>query len=206
MNRGELRTEVLDIVATTVDDKLLSTTIVNRFINRAVQAISIHKDWSWLDAEATVTTVAGTTNYALPSDYLRTVSLTNSDNEPLLYLGVAEVDMADEIEAEKPIYFTLVDGEMVLSPPPTTTTILRHRYRRQEPVLDDDADVPLLPVAYHAAIAEYAAALCFRRQRNDQAASTAMDAYRSILDDFAEKPTQASSVPRIKTRAGGWMS
>ena len=205
MNRGEIRTEVLDILATTSDDKLLTTAVVNRFINRAVQAISVHKDWSWLDAEATLTTVAATSNYALPSDYLRTVSLTNADNAPLLYLDASQIDAADEIEAVEPVYFTIVDGEIVLSPTPSTTATLRHRYRRREPELDDDADVPLLPVPYHAAITEYAAALCFRRQHNDQAAGVAMDAYRSILEDAAAQPTQSNKVGRIKTRAGGWL-
>jgi hypothetical protein len=205
MNLGEIRTEVLDIVATTSDDKLLTTAVVNRFINRALQAIAAHREWSWLNAETSFATVASTATYALPSDHMRTLSVTNADNVALLYLESGQIDQADEIESDEPVYFTVINGLIELSPTPGAAYTLRHRYLRREPSLINETDTPLLPVHYHSAITEYAAALCFRRQRNEQAASTAMDAYRAILDDAIDQPTQTNQSGRIKTRAGGWL-
>lgn len=205
MNFGEMRTAVRDVLATTSGDQLNTTEVIDRFINRAVQAVSVHKDWSWLDASATITTTASQAAYTLPNDYLRTVSVTNVDNEMLVYVSASDVDASAEIESPDPIYYTVVDGEMILVPTPQSTAVLRHRYRRREPALVNDTDQPLLPTAYRSAIVEYALALCHRRARDEARAATAMDAYRSILDDVNAIPLQTTSTGRIKVRSGGWM-
>lgn len=205
MNFGEMRTAVRDVLATTSDDRLNTTAVIDRFLNRAVQAVATYADWSWLDASASIVTVVDQASYALPADHMRTVSVTNVDNEPLLYLSAPDVDPAAELETADPVYYSIVDGEMLLVPTPQSVGTLRHRYRRREPALVNDTDQPLLPVAYRPAIVEYALALCHRRARDEARAATAMDAYRAILDSASAAPLQSTSTGRIKTRAGGWM-
>lgn len=200
MNLGQLRLAVDHRTGIGLDPVAL-----NHFVAEAQAAISVEYDWPWLERTATLVTAVGTDTYAVPSDWLRTLSLRLADTEPM-YRAASLADLeSDEPSATatgEPDTFAVFGAQLVLRPVPQAVLTVTHRYVRVEPELVVDTDVPLMPAPFHHAIAEMAAALVCRR-RGDGREANFMASYggwkaRMIAEHARQRPKA-----RVRTR-GRW--
>lgn len=177
-----LRTKVLDRIGVPSTDPQFPTALLNRFVNDAVHFIETDHDWPWLDASATITTAAGTSTYAFPADYRRTRSILAPSGGQLVPMPRYAIDELDDRwptsgARGRPAGWG-VDGEqIVLRPVPNAALTLTHRYVKAEPDLAVDADTPLMPSAFHPAIAEVATWMALRRDQQDPRAVSAWAAW-----------------------------
>lgn len=193
MNLGELRRAIhrrsgIDYEATAL----------NEVINEAVQHIATEGDWPWLERYASLTTVAGTANYVMPTDWQRTRSLT-LDGDEIPFVSVRDIDDVDE----ETIGFSTSGDSFTLSPTPTSARTVKMRYIATENVLTDDAHTPKLPAAYHGAIVNWAVAEVKRRKGDLAGARVYEGIYDGWLARIRKGITRATGPRRIRVRPGG---
>jgi hypothetical protein len=121
------------------------STDAGRFINQALGRLHRALKMPTLDARATVSTVAGTNVYSLPTDFV-----TLHDDEAILYgtdvlepYDISEFDQLT-VASGQPRAFALSENLILLYPNPDAVYTLTMRYRAVQ-TLTADADVPILP-------------------------------------------------------------
>lgn len=190
--RAKLRTR-LGVPST---DALYTDASCTSLINSALHYIETEADWGWLEQEATITTVAATTDYAFPTRYRSTITITSPDGYPLERATAEHQRLLRAASGVPKVYD--VFGTMVrLAPAPTGAQALTHIYVGGEADLSADADLPLVPAVWHDAVVEYAAYLAFRRWGATTEAGSALAAYETWLEQMKRK------APRAATTTGG---
>lgn len=193
MNLGELRRAVHRRSGVDYEAGAL-----NEVINAAVQHVATEGDWPWLERAASLTLVPGTANYVMPTDWLRTRSLT-IDGDEVPFVSVRDIDDTDD----ETFGFSTSGDSFTISPTPASAGTVRMRYIATENVLLVDADVPKLPAAYHDAVVNWATAEA-KRRKGDLAGA---GAYQSLYDDWLARIrkgiARATGPRRIRVRPGG---
>ena len=170
------------------DDGLLTPDVLVDLLDEANKELEAERDWPWRETSATITTVAGTASYAMPSNWLRTTSIREANEEPMVERTTMDLDYRNPSGVTgQPIEFAVYGSTLTLSPTPDSVRTLTHRYIRDVPQLRWDADEPLMPAMFHAAIVSAAAAVAYERQGADQRAQSAqltVDRWRGrMIDD-----------------------
>jgi hypothetical protein len=143
------------------------------FLNAIQRKIAGAHPWDWTRATATVAVVAGTSDYARPSDTSRLRSVR------LVYGTVLEelshVDYEELLNARErsPLGYTAVPtawsfvapASIALWPTPGAAGTLTVRYHRVPPALTAGADVPILPAEYHDILVVGACQMMAQRER-----------------------------------------
>lgn len=192
-------TEVLDDISSFVtpvylfqnnDDTAKQLIAIAKKVGREL----VRQDWRWNEKEATITTVASTESYALPSDFRCMISETmwNSTEEEPLYGQQTPTEWA--VRKNYPIvtndeYAFRIKGNLIyINPIPDSVMTLKYDYRSNSYCTNSlgvaqsewiaDNDIPSLPEdAFLAGIAYY-----FRKGNGlsytDQEAE-----YQTILND-----------------------
>lgn len=137
--------------------------------------------WPFIEAIATVNTVAGTETLTLPADYFSVIKARiTTEGLPLEYIG--RIQYEDEIgnttATGKPTMFTIVGlNTMYLSPVPNAVYPIRLYYRKTVAELVNDADVAAIPAAYHYTVVQGAAAIALQAENEEDRAVTAAQAF-----------------------------
>lgn len=160
------RDEVLSRIGLPDDDGMAQPADLNRAINAALAEYAIEGDWPWLQAETTITTVAGTATAALPTDFVRAVSARIGDEEVAYRAPGQVIYLAND--RDQPRYYTGGIGVIQWVPTPDSTYDIVLRYVQAEPVLVADGDEPLLPANYHDYITVKAARKMAERLKDPQ--------------------------------------
>jgi hypothetical protein len=172
------------------------------WVNAAVQGIAAERDWPWLDATDTFTTVAGQIGYTLPTDWARTRSVV-VEGQNATFVSIRTGDDFDSWRDNLTYGFAIEGGELCLYPEPQSELDVTHRYVASEPALSNTNHVPLLPARFHWAVVHFAAALVFDRMGEMGKAAAQRDQWqawkRRMLDDLG----RAQGPKRIRVRAGG---
>lgn len=201
--QGEVRTRT----GTPTDDSLITSAVLIQVINAALQHNSSERDWPWLEKTATIATANGDPDYAVPADWMRTVSVIGASGVPLRRTPIDELDYLNG--AGTPRFFGIYGDQVVVKPVPVGTENLTHRYIGTQPALAAGGDTPLMPAGYHYAIVEYAAYLVFRRTGNLAEAGGALAAYedwRSKMERQADRWSDSqggalNADPALKVKA-----
>jgi len=200
VNLSEFRATVNRKTGIAVD-----STALNGFINEAVQAVGEERDWPWLSYTDTFPTQADQSDYVLPVDWSRTVSVT-VDGAPTRRINTADAD-AWEYVTDRPWFYgySIDAGVLTLKPAPSALVTVIHRYVRAEPELEVDADEPLIPERFHGAIACYAAALVLERHGDVTKADMQRAEYERWLRRMRDAMSRSQQPSRIRIRPGaGW--
>lgn len=201
-NLLELRNTLRSLGDFASGDTRISDTVVNREINRALRRIAMRHDWPWLQAKRDVITVDGLDEYSLPQDFLRLVTLDRPDVQLALYLRSPR-----EIEkyrpAGPPIVYAIYGGKLVI--PTLGGYTLRLRYIKQENVLTQDTDAPLIPDywndgIYHAALAELNKIV-----KAVDLAGVNEQRFGQWVKETQDNIQQSEASPRIYNRPGGFL-
>lgn len=197
MNLGELRTAVNRRTGIAVD-----ATALSELVNEAVQAVAEERDWPWMLYSDSFPTQSGTSDYVLPTDWERTVSVT-VDGYPTRQINVADADGWDFFEDRPGYYGYAIDGSvLILKPTPTAVATVQHRYVRSEPTLEVDSDEPLIPARFHGAIVNYTAATVCDRYGDAGRADSFRVEYERWFKRMRDATVRSQQPTRVRVRPG----
>ena len=188
-------------------DALGASADLTELINEALHAISTERDWPWLETSESISLSAGAGTDALPSNWVRTRSMTIGTYGSLTYMDAGRLDDAypDSGVTGRPRYYAVRGDTLLFRPFTDAAYTVSHVYYRSETDLSANGDTPLMPSWAHTAIVEWAAALYMLRTRDEDRAryfQERADDWLRRLQDNARRVT-APSVPRV--RSGSWI-
>ncbi len=200
----EIIARVRDRAELDATSTLMTSTVLMRMINQALEQVSLEADWPWLRASVSAVTVANTRTIALPTGWIRTLSLVETaTGDSLVRRPVRKLD--EEVSTGRP-YMYAVDGNVLsVAPIPATVYTYTHRYVRSEPVITDaTGGVPLIPQVYSQGIVEWAAIKAFQRTKQVDKAATALTDYQQWLTRVRDNVNQGKEPLRVEPRPGAW--
>jgi len=214
MNREQIRHGVYDRLGVDSSDAELPTEVIDRLINDALHYIEVREDWPWLQYPAApstpnVPTVANQDTYAMPADWLRVSEVVLIDaggnKQPLDMYSPRELDDRwPSSETGMPQEWAIYGDQLMVRPVPDGVYQLIVRYIRREPDLLDDAQVPLMPNSFHAAICEIAAWMAFRRSSQDERATDCWEAWQQWEAQMVGHRRRFRGPSRVRVRPGGY--
>jgi hypothetical protein len=207
MNRSELRTAVYERTGEPSDSSLVTSTVLNGFIQSAIDLYSTQADWPWLQESASVAVSSGTATYAVPADWARTRFMRRDDRFPLRAFSLEELytRWPDDASSGPPTEFAIDEETLIFRPTPDGSYSVTHGYLKNEPVLAADDASPLLPRRYHYGLVDYASYLVFRRTGNRTEAQLARDEWETWIRSMMDDRRRIDGPMRIRVRPGGWL-
>lgn len=145
-----------------VNQKFLSDSRCNTFINRAYHSICEAEDWPWLR-----TTTSGSAPLTI-SDLRSIFTVVDSTKDAPL-TGIDERTLIEHLDADltttgtPDYYYRTADSTLAVYPANTSHT-LKVTYLKVPTDLSADADTPVIPARYHIAIVD--GAECHARKDN----------------------------------------
>lgn len=165
----------LDIVNEALGDDFDATTWrarAQQYVNEAVHRVARRAHIPALEQTQTITTVNGTSTYALDSDAVRILSISNTDDrDPLTEVDISDIDDFDA-SSGKPQAVALSVNQFVFWPTPDGAYNLQVRYLG-DPVFSADTDTTTSigwPDDYADLLVTYARMRLFRGQDDFDAA------------------------------------
>ena len=184
-------------------------TAVKDFINRSINDIyTAELEWPFLHSDGTITTVAGTAEYALPTGYksvdVDTAYLTEASVtvETLPYIPYdqfanqfreRDLDPTTTDNRGKPEYFYLTqDDKLGLTPIPDKVYTISYEFWENHTDLSSSSDTPALDARYQDTIVARAEYYVHQLRADLQAATLKNSEYDQRLDrmrvDLINKP------------------
>lgn len=218
MNLVELRAATYLQTGLDEDDTLITPTVLNGFLNRAVHAYEAEGTWPWLQQVETIVTAANQDSYTPGAaaqlldptvQWLRTSELRVADNESDVIEWKSPTELDDKwnfTDIGPPEDFTIFADQIILRPIPDGAYNVIHRFERIERDLINETDIPTLPAIYHEVLVEYATMLCFRRSRETERYQEAMNAYNAWVAKMRARALRRADLPgRVRVRPYGWL-
>lgn len=191
--RLELRDNLREEIKIDDKERIWSDAILNRNLEtskRQVQQDGNH-DWFFNDAENTETTVAGTREYSLPSDFVRVERRTVLYNGNLMLkttLNAIKRTFSDFTQQGTPNYYYVRGTIMGLHLIPNEAKTLNYLYRKKLPDYTADSDDSGMPSEFDEAMIQYAAYLTWNdvQGRQDKAVE-AIQNYKQALEGLKQQ-------------------
>lgn len=181
--RTKLRTEYIRIDP---NGKIWSNDVLDWYINRAYT--KIQKDW-WYKwnaniEDATTTTIGGTQEYWLPSDYIA-LNLVRYQNQYLTKTDRITLKMENQnnpMVSGTPYQYYLYGGNIGFYPIPSTAMTIDLEYLKKLPKITTSQD-SLFPEEFDDAICAYAKYVAFLGNNKPEAMNSLED-YNMLRDDL----------------------
>lgn len=156
------------------------------WINAAYHEFEDAEDWQFLIVVADpLAGATGESRLTLPANYLKTMILRDVTNQKKLkYWDVHKFsrEIDDPTATGKPLYYTANGaGELQFYPVLDAGVDFRLLYLRTWSDLDDDADIPLLPVRFHYALVLGAVKYALMAESEEDRSKTAADLFGSAI-------------------------
>lgn len=201
MNLGQLRTQIDRRTRVRQD-----VAAANSFINEAINIIASYREWPWLDAVQTITTLEDVNAYDVTTTYseTRTVNINGLEAQQIYIADGDDFNAAEYVPCggyEYAIEWTAGSAGLLIFPTPPAGTTITHRYTRTEPLLSADSSSPLMPERYHSMIADKAASL-FLESIKPERAEYYRASFERSLRQMAEGAQRKASPARIRIRPG----
>lgn len=189
---------------THASDTALTDAVLMDFLTEAAGNLALEADWPWLEVKTSLATVAATSEYTPPADWLRTVSLVETSTGAALdYRHAGE---ADEIIGSGRPYIYAIDSEkIILKPIPDAVYTYTHRYVSIENIVDAGAETFRLPVPFESALRELALTYIYRAQHRLDEAGVAEAAYQKWLRRAKDNLIRSSQSRRVRVRPGSML-
>ena len=133
--------------------------IVADFVNEAQTVLySEAVNWYSLYATSTIPTIAGTAEYAVPSDMGRLIVMINETQDYVMVEDfIKNLDIADPNRGEQssPTHFTIQASNFRLYPVPSAVETLRYRYYKVPATLATNSATSDLPIECEPSLMEW---------------------------------------------------
>ena len=163
------------------DDPIFTDTVLDAFINSALQKLTSEEDWDWNEKTETITTSASADTEAVAADYMRTIGVYEADGGSLDEVTFERIQQLTTAESANVRFFVVTGGVLHLRPVPNGVFSLTHHYVSSEASLSTGTDTPALPTQYHDALCDYATYQCFKRVGNPQEGAVFEAQYKDWL-------------------------
>lgn len=189
-------------LGTPENENFYSAQQLDSLINEALQTISVENAWPWLQTTTTFPTVAGTRFYTPPTNWQRTKALSIDGFNTLVFLDLQESrEWPDEVH-DVPLFYTIYQEQIYLSPTPSAIYTVRHDYIRQENKLIDDTDEPIMPDQFQYSILAFTAHLAHLRAGDLPRAEAALKEYNNWKKRMEEARPRSASTIKVRVRPG----
>lgn len=168
--------------------RIWSDSILNKNIEKArtkIQADGGH-NWSFNDGEYSVSSVAGTATYALPSDFVRLeegqVRYNNTSVFPVDYARL-KAQYPDLTSQGQPSFYYLRGANIGFFQVPNEVKTIDFCYRKKLTLFTADSDDSGMADEFNEAIIQYACYLCWSDiQGREDKATQAIQNYTEAMD------------------------
>lgn len=161
---------------------------INAVINQGLRRLSARFDWPWLAATTTLSVVAGTQEYTLPTDLRKALALTRTD-KPQVLREVSPWEVlgkhGGDIPSGTPTAFYVHGRSLFLDKVPTESATYSWLYFTAPTTLDNDTDEPAFHEEFHLILADYAVAKAWEREEDFTKADDAMADFDRAVDEMA---------------------
>lgn len=200
---ADIRLKVRDRGAFSATDTKLTNAVLDRAINAALAQVSREADWQWLRTSATLTSIVGTADYAVPAGWIRTASLNDIETGTALVRRPVRV-LDRDVNQGQPHYYALEGSSITLGPTPSDVRSYKHRYVREEPTLVADGDTPLIPEGYSQCVVSWAVRLLCSSVREMDRSLEASKEYAEDIRRIKDNINIGREPLRIEPREGAW--
>ncbi len=148
MTLAGIRQAIKDILDSPGTDSFFSDTMLNRMINQSYKkmVMKIQKKFAgYYLKQSTLSLVAGTYLYDLPTDAVAVDDITNADGESLYAGNKREFAVVDN--SGDPVYYDFFGNHVWLNPVPDSTGTLSINYSYMPPDLGSNNETPDFPIA-----------------------------------------------------------
>lgn len=163
-------------------DSFYTDSVLTDLTNSAIRFLSGEADWRWLEKSETLATATSDFDYAVASDYRRTIAISDADGVILLRKRFDELQFMTTAEDDTPHFFSVYGSNVHVRPVPNSVFNLTHYYVGEETALSSDTDTPALPTRWHDVAVEYAVYLAKMRAGNFQEAEQNLAVYKAWVE------------------------
>lgn len=181
--------------------------VKTRFINRVYKKVTGAERWPFLEKQnSALTTVAGTSAYALPMTDWRNLDGVRLDQTgttppgiPMKYRAPQAFRDDEHLDRDQstPFYWSFFNQQLHLYPNPDGVYTVIIDYIYEPPDLANPGDVPVIPEPYHEILIVGTVKRMAHRNRDwvgeMQAEQEYEDLYRKMLDEYLVRQRQTSS-------------
>lgn len=208
-----IRSQIASLIVSWLDDLnqgYFTPTQVNLWINlaqRQVQMRLLQAGQNWYMKPVTTQTVAGQSDYVLPSDFIMEHRLefvlsgtgTSENRQPLLKITTNQQDLTS-ITQGNPSSYSIKKDRVTLYPTPQTANTLRLYYSPRVADLVNDSDTPDVPEQFMEYLALLAAFDGYiKDDRVPDNLSMKLLKYEELLKQMAQERTQDQSRQIVAT-------
>lgn len=179
MDLTAFRTAIRTRLGVPSGDSFYTDTVLTDLTNAGIGFLSGEADWRWLEKSATIACVNADPDYAVPTDYRRTIAVIDADGVVLRRKPFDELQFMTTATDDTPHFFSIYGSLVHVRPVPNGTFNLTHYYVGEETALSAGTDTPALPTRWHDVAVEYAVYLAKMRAGNFQEADQNLQIYKS---------------------------
>jgi hypothetical protein len=193
-----LRTEVLNHGF----DPIIYSSRINQYINDAQELVCRRVMYYTDEGTSDFNTTAGTSNYALPSNFAKVRSIRDTSRyQEMIAVTLRDIDRSAQLTSA-PIFYAFDGVTLHLYPTPDQVYPMELRYWSVPADLVNDTDTPTIPPAYHRMLWYWAVRECYAADDDVATAQYWETQFNTILAEFAadvkfpndDMPTQASGM------------
>ena len=193
------QSEITDVSTATGHAK-----IIGNLINEAQITLFLETNWYSLYTTRTFATVASTSEYAVASDFGRTLDLIDVTNNLLLTEDMSK--MMDMVDANadyigNPTHFTLQGSNYRLHPIPSGVFTIRDRYWKQPTSLSANANTSDLPIEVENCIIQWSLSSILDYLKDFNGSDRARLLYATLLDKAMKRNNEMIDRMHIFSRA-----
>jgi len=190
MNLGQMRTKLRRRIGNPVDPNVTDD-LLNEMINQGYRDVADRFRFHKNRKLCTFLTVAGQSNYGLPTELLSIIKMRDMSNGGRIMKSDARQDSEREVDTTdnegKPKHYTRYKSWVMLRPTPDDEYTIEVFYKADIVDLVSDVEEPILPVVWHYGIVEMAKYYYYMDQPDLPKAQAAMAAFN---DWVSSKPTE----------------
>lgn len=177
---------------------------VQSWINEALHRVARKVRLAGHETSFAVNTINGTASYALPTDFVRLLTLRNTtDHQDLDWVSIDELDNSRAAVA-KPTQFALYGNSLQVYPTPNGVYALSMRYLADTINLVADADVPAMPDDWVDVLVSYALSRAYRSEDDAQQSAFYWNEFvRDFRDLRADLQQPRDGVARVPSMWAG---
>lgn len=203
-----MRAAVRRRVGVTSSDQLAADADLLELVQEALDLFNNVRLWPWAQTSASLSLVAGTASYAMPSGWVATKSLHVQGRGPLdgsKAEGDLDASWPTSTDTGVPQFYVVSGDALKLYPTPSEAATATHVYYRQETRLSAGSDTPLAPVWTHAAVVDKAAALLLTRMREHERAASFDARFADWVRQTSDNVRRSTAPRSVRVRAGGFV-
>ena len=187
------RSRVLERLGLSSTDGMFPSATLTSLVNAGARKVSAVRDWPWLVAQETLTSVAGQAEYTPISAFYR-ATLRVEDAHGLNIPQKRPRSMTRWLQhtSDRPFFFTTERGKVILAPTPATAGLtFTHTFLRNEPVLSADSDTLLIDALAEDLVVLAAAKMASVRIKDTALSNMIAQEYDELLSAVSDEVNRA---------------